>query len=340
MKLKKLLAVMIASAMLCGCSFGGVNTGAGTAAENSKTEQKENDQADADSTEDTASAQESNTPADIVKPSVENDTAAPEENAQTEGSETSSIEDIVTDTTESVISSASRLDSTPELQGETSNTKGDSDIVSTLTPETEEKLAQMVDDYAKIKWGVRYAPFKEIPDVVFSLAPYVDRFGKYNLILAITNLTPYEVTISGNGAPKNMDGTYSEASYFFADSIGSGNTYIRQMPCSGVPTGEVHWEDLTSDTAYRRFVPWEADWEIRSGKNCVLLNYNIYANEPFKAGDVFGLVVDSFGNIVDTFNIFESEVTSNLTGSIKSFTDYSAINASDLAFFVNPTTEK
>ena len=230
---------------------------------------------------------------------------------------------------------------------EENNGSGDSDDPirtedgSHLDSDVKEKLDALDTDYSKVNWGVQYSPFEDEPGLVISVAPYVDEYGTYKLIVGITNLLDTPITFSGGAEAKGKDESIVGETYIYEDSLGVGNTVIEIISCDDIPDGRIHWTDLKMQEGDSRYIPWEADWELLNGddKSEIIFKYNLYANEPFVAGYIYGLALDQDGNVVYVFDAYEDELTSNLTGSVTTYEDLSARGLKDVALFSNSLAE-
>ena len=242
-----------------------------------------------------------------------------------------------------------KSDNPAENKDESGNTDSDyssvgeskSDGNSYLDSETKKKLESLDTDYSKVNWGVQYSPFEDHPGIVISVAPYVDEYDTYKLIVGITNLLDTPVTISGGGEAAGKDGSIVGETYIYENAIGVGNTVIEVIYCDDVPDGRIHWTDLEVSGSDSRYVPWEADWELSNSDDFseYTLNYNIYAEEPFVGGSICGLAVDQDGNVVYVFDTYEENPTSSLSDSITAYENLSARGLKDVALFINPLAE-
>ena len=206
--------------------------------------------------------------------------------------------------------------------------------------EAEEALKKLDTDYNKVSWGVRYAPIEDLPGIIVSVAPAKEHNGVNGLIIAITNLYDEEISVAGGGTVKGLNGEDVGDFYLFADTIGTGSTFIRDVYCDGVPSGKIHWDSFETMETQKTFVSWEADWTIKereSGKPSV--DYSIYADRPFKAGYIYGLLLDGEGNIVDIYSAVDYTETDHLVGSMDGYENPRELGASDLALFANPVAE-
>ncbi len=242
--------------------------------------------------------------------------------------ETGGAEEAVNETITVTECDVSSLNAQPVTEGEYA-----------LNEDIKYMLGQLETDYNKVNWDSEFVPFKD--STVFSAASYDTGNDTYYYILAITNLGPEPITVSGEGHVKGEDGQNIGDLYLFADCIGSANTYVTSVYCSDIPNGEVEWTSLKEEPAsvYQKYVPWEADWTVENDPDseipAIRIVYDIYANETFDTCILNGLVLNEDGKIVDTFTDFVSEPTSEIKSSVSTYKDYSSLGVTDMALFAN-----
>ena len=210
---------------------------------------------------------------------------------------------------------------------------------SYLGKEAEEKIKLLDTDYSKVNWGVRYAPIEDLPGIVVSIAPAKEHNGVNGLVIAVTNLYSEEISVAGGGSVKGLNGEEVGTFYLFADTIGTGSTFIREVYCDGIPSGEIHWDSLETMETSKIYIPWEADWTIGEKDGHPEAAYSIYANRPFKAGYIYGLLLDNAGNIVDIYSTTDYTETDRLEGTMRGYYDPKELGVADMALFANPISE-
>ena len=191
---------------------------------------------------------------------------------------------------------------------------------------------------------MHFTPFDNdsLNGVIFSTASFYDSFGKWNTVLAATNLHSDEVSVSGKFRAEAMDGSYGEEMYVFADSIGPGNTFITVLPCGGVPSGNVHCEGLKTYAGVNTYVPWESDWAISGDAGHIVLTNTLYSANGgmLTAGDIYGLGLDADGNILYVFHDYNTENSSSVTSSMDCYNMDVIPEIKSVAFFANPLADK
>jgi hypothetical protein len=205
---------------------------------------------------------------------------------------------------------------------------------SSLKAECEKSLDSLDTDYSKINWGVKYSPFKDLPGIVFSVAPALHD-NSICLVVAVTNLYSEDVDVSGHGTAKGLNGEDISSFSLSAVAIGSGNTYIQAVDCGDTPSGEIRWENMEASPAKEKYVPWEADWTL-TGKEDYTLNYSVIAEDTCKAGTIWALLLDSGHNIVGVYSTYDDGTDRVLQGNIQGIRDIDRLGVTDAAIFVNP----
>ena len=244
-----------------------------------------------------------------------------------------------TESTTESIDESSILDTTSSSSDTSITDSSNSSSItnSLLSNDIASKLKSLQTDVNKVTWGVQYAPIEDMPGVVFSITPTADQYGNYVMLIAITNLYDTPVSISAEGTAKDTNGGDTANIYIFADTIGSGNTVINKVNCKDMPNGEVHWDKIEAKDTYRKYIPWEGDWSVGSENNAYFFKYNIYGNETFTPGDIWGLALDKDGFVVYVFNDYQIDKTKEVTNKLTAYTDLSKLGVKDFALFANPT---
>ena len=250
-----------------------------------------------------------------------------------------------TDNTGDEVVSKETQDEPEEKTTDTDTTNGTSMTTSSssgknsyLSEESQEIMDSLDTDYNKVNWGVQYSP-TGMEGIVISVAPYIDNGSNY-LAIAITNIYNEDATFS---AKATLKGKYSDevgSCSFYENAIRPGNTIIKLVYCSDVPTGEIHWEDIELPEVFDESAYWEADWALGTDADGFLkVDYTIYSNEKMTPGYVTGLVLDADGNIVAAFNDYNIDKGTELTGTITYYVSELPGKPVDVALFANPLVE-
>lgn len=196
-------------------------------------------------------------------------------------------------------------------------------------------------DYDKINWGVTYAPIEDMTNLTISVAPWVDSYDNPALLVAVTNMYDTNLNFSAKASAKDSSGNYVGDTYAYLSNIGPGNTSVFKIICrDGVPNGEIHWDELKVEEGIKTYVPWEADWNISNEGNMLTLDYTVNMSQAATIGEVYGLVIDKDGNIIDIFTDYINDEKSTITTSTQLYRENIATSgASDVALFMNPTTQ-
>lgn len=196
-------------------------------------------------------------------------------------------------------------------------------------------------DYDKINWGVTYAPIEDMTNLTISVAPWVDSYDNPALLVAVTNMYDTTLNFSAKASAKDSSGNYVGDTYAYLSNIGPGNTSVFKIICrDGVPNGEIHWDELKVEEGIKTYVPWEADWNISNEGNMLTLDYTVNMSQAATIGEVYGLVIDKDGNIIDIFTDYINDEKSTITTSTQLYRENIATSgASDVALFMNPTTQ-
>lgn len=195
-------------------------------------------------------------------------------------------------------------------------------------------------DYSKVNWGVTYSPIEDMPGVTISVTPMVDDCGTYTLILGVTNMYNVPINFSGQANAKDAKGNYIGDAFIYLSSIGYGNTSIATIYCpDGVPNGEIHWDELKISEGYSEYVPWAADWDASApDANTLELSYSVTMTESTNPGDVYGLILDDKGFVIDVFHDYVSDKGTTVSSSTSKYRkDITKLGVSDVALFINPT---
>lgn len=195
-------------------------------------------------------------------------------------------------------------------------------------------------DYSKVNWGVTYAPSEDMSGVTVSVTPMVDDYGKYTLIVGVTNTYDTPIDFAGKASAKDADGNYIGDSFIYLGSIGSGNTSIATIYCpDGTPNGEIHWDELQITEGYSDYIPWTAKWDVQAADDDNLtLSYDVTMEDATFPGDVYGLILDDKGFVIDYFHDYVTDKGSTVSSSTDKYRKgITQSGVSDVALFINPT---
>ena len=207
------------------------------------------------------------------------------------------------------------------------------------TTEVGDPVSVSETDYSKVNWGVTY-PIDGYEGLTISVTPYVDDYGIWYLIVGATNVYDTQITLSATAQAKDSTGAVIGDTFAYMD-IGSGNTNLFKIRCEEgkTPNGEIHWEDIKISESYRTYVPWVADWNISSPSDGELkLDYTITMADTATVGQVYGLLLDSKGYVIDVFDDYIGDKGKTMTDDDTMYrSDIMQSGAADVAFFANPT---
>lgn len=225
------------------------------------------------------------------------------------------------------------------IEETTETTTENTESTTTTNPNVGDPVSVGETDYSKVNWGVTY-PIDGYEGITVSVTPYVDDYGTWYLVVGVTSLYEGQVTFSGSAEAKDANGNIIGDTFAYID-IGAGNTNIFTIRCDDgtTPNGEIHWEDIKISDSYKEYVPWAADWTIDSnGNNEIVLNYTITNASSASVGQVYGLLLDSNGYVIDVFSDYVSDEGTTITDSDSIYrTNIINSGATDVAFFANPT---
>lgn len=230
------------------------------------------------------------------------------------------------------------VDETTEEIDDYSDTDDDnSDSPTTaryLSAETQAALDSLDTDINKVKWGVQYSP-TGMDHVVISITPYIED-DYYHLVMAITNLYYAPIIFDASGYAKGFNGENVADITIYESMIAPGNSAIVDIPCSDVPSGEIHWDVIETPDSYLTDAYWESDWSIGKEDDNLVLAYNIYSTDMFSPGYVYALALDENGYVIDCAYDYNIDEGTNVSGTIEF--DNSQFNGKivNVAFFANP----
>ena len=225
---------------------------------------------------------------------------------------------------------------TPTVEEPTTTTEEE----PTTTTEVGDPVSVNETDYSKVNWGVTYSPLEDMPGVTISVTPMIDGNGTYTLIVGVTNMYNVPINFSGQANAKDSAGNYIGDAFIYLSSIGYGNTAIATIYCpDGVPNGEIHWDELQISEGYSEYVPWAADWDATApDANTLELSYSVTMTESTNPGDVYGLILDDKGFVIDVFHDYVSDKGTTVSSSTSKYRkDITQLGVSDVALFINPT---
>ena len=218
----------------------------------------------------------------------------------------------------------------------TSNTGNETPATSSyLSAESQSILNGLDTDYSKVNWGVQYSP-TGMDGVVISIAPYTSSNLSF-LLVGVTNLYDQDITFSAKAIAKGTSGQEVGNSSFYELAIRPGNTIVKTIYCSDIPTGEIHWDYIELPKVYDKSVYWESDWTIQTDKDGFFeVPYRIVSEENMVPGSVTAVILDASGNILAVEDDYNIEEGTDLSGTISFYTKDLGGTPSDLAMFSNP----
>ncbi len=195
-------------------------------------------------------------------------------------------------------------------------------------------------DFSKVSWGVTYSLLEDMPGITASVTAFKDSFGYWYLIVGITNMYDRPLSLAGDAAAMDDNGECIGDTYVYLSNVGPGNTSVFKIYCpQGVPNGKIRWDNLSVKDGFKEYVPWCADWSLSFVDDDTLsVKYQIRSESDATPDNIFGLILDPNGFVIDIFEDTEFE-----TGTV--FTKENLIyhnGISDkpvryLALFINPT---
>ena len=218
----------------------------------------------------------------------------------------------------------------------TSNTGNETPATSSyLSAESQSILNGLDTDYSKVNWGVQYSP-TGMDGVVISIAPYTSSNLSF-LLVGVTNLYDQDITFSAKAIAKGTSGQEVGNGSFYELAIRPGNTIVKTIYCSDIPTGEIHWDYIELPKVYDKSVYWESDWTIQTDKDGFFeVPYRIVSEENMVPGSVTAVILDASGNILAVEDDYNIEEGTDLSGTISLYTKDLGGTPSDLAMFSNP----
>ena len=234
------------------------------------------------------------------------------------------------------------VDETTEEIDDYSDTEDDNSdsptTASYLSAETQAALDSLDTDINKVKWGVQYSP-TGMDHVVISITPYIED-DYYHLVMAITNLYYEPIIFDASGYAKGLSGENVADITIYESMIAAGNSAIVDIPCSDIPSGEIHWDVIETPDSYLTDAYWESDWSIGKEDDNLVLTYSINSTDVFSPGYVYALALDEKGfvedyyqYILDYYNIDEG---TNVSGTIEFDNSEFIGKIVNVAFFANP----
>jgi len=218
----------------------------------------------------------------------------------------------------------------------TSNTGNETPATSSyLSAESQSILNGLDTDYSKVNWGVQYSP-TGMDGVVISIAPYTTSNLSF-LLVGVTNLYDQDITFSAKAIAKGTSGQEVGNGSFYELAIRPGNTIVKTIYCSDIPTGEIHWDYIELPKVYDKSVYWESDWTIQTDKDGFFeVPYRIVSEENMVPGSVTAVILDASGNILAVEDDYNIEEGTDLSGTISFYTKDLGGTPADLAMFSNP----
>lgn len=267
----------------------------------------------------------------------------PEEKTDSQGAEETDesrlqavIESMISDLPTGVVEEAG---TTAEGAASTAASSGDeidyAKDFANLTPEARAALDALDTDYAKIYWGVEYS-VPTMEGVVVSVTPCFTE-SEMKLIVAFTNLYGYDITLEAEGTAKDESGNAIGKIHLYETAIGTGQTVLQSVHCSGMPDGRIHWDSfLCKESESDRYAYWESDWTIMGDNDGnIVIPYRITGAQEMQGRHVWALLLDENGFVLGCYEDYNDSTGTTIDGVIKTYrTDGSDIG--DLAFFANP----
>lgn len=244
----------------------------------------------------------------------------------------SMISDLPTDVVEEAGTTTEETSSAPASSGNDFDYAKD---FANLTPEARAALDALDTDYAKVYWGVEYS-VPTMEGVVVSVTPCFSESEK-KLIVAFTNLYGYDITLEAEGTAKDESGNAIGKIHLYETAIGTGQSVIQSVYCSGIPDGRIHWDSfLCKESESDRYAYWESDWTIMGDNDGnMVIPYRITGAQEMQGRHVWALLLDKNGFVLDCYEDYNDSTGTTIDGVIKTYrTDGSGID--DLAFFANP----
>ena len=150
-----------------------------------------------------------------------------------------------------------------------------------------------------------------------------------------------DTTFSAKAYAKGTDGQYIGQASFYETAIGPGNTVIKKIFCDGVPTGEIHWEDIELPNVYEESAYWESDWQLSTDSDgYIQVNYVVASNEYMMPGYVTAIVLDADGDILALEDDYNTSKGTTAEGTVKYYARELAGQPADVAMFTNPLKQK
>ncbi len=210
---------------------------------------------------------------------------------------------------------------------------------SYLSAESQSILNGLDTDYSKVNWGVQYSP-TGMDGVVISIAPYTSSNLSF-LLVGVTNLYDQDITFSAKAIAKGTSGQEVGNGSFYELAIRPGNTIVKTIYCSDIPTGEIHWDYIELPKVYDKSVYWESDWTIQTDKDGFFeVPYRIVSEENMVPGSVTAVILDASGNILAVEDDYNIEEGTDLSGTISFYTKDLGGTPADLAMFSNPLSPR
>ena len=206
---------------------------------------------------------------------------------------------------------------------------------SYLSEKSQSILNGLETDYSKINWGVQYSP-TGMDGVVISVAPYTASNLSF-LLIGVTNIYDQDMTFSARAVAKGIDGQEIGNVSFYELAIRPGNTIVKAVYCSDIPTGELHWDTIELPEVHDKSVYWESDWTIKTDQNGYFeVPYRLVSEENMVPGFVTAVILDANGNILAVEDDYNTNEGTDISGTISLYTKDLGGTPADLAMFSNP----
>ena len=206
---------------------------------------------------------------------------------------------------------------------------------SYLSEKSQSILDGLETDYSKINWGVQYSP-TGMDGVVISVAPYTASNLSF-LLIGVTNIYDQDMTFSARAVAKGIDGQEIGNVSFYELAIRPGNTIVKAVYCSDIPTGELHWDTIELPEVHDKSVYWESDWTIKTDQDGYFeVPYRLVSEENMVPGFVTAIILDANGNILAVEDDYNTNEGTDISGTISLYTKDLGGTPADLAMFSNP----
>ena len=189
------------------------------------------------------------------------------------------------------------------------------DEASELDEEVASVLANVDTDYNSVYWGTSYSIFEDLPGVVVSITPCMQK-DQYGLLVAITNLYSDDIWFNGSAVALDEDGNQIGETYIYEPNLGSGNTAVEVIDCGQtMPDGRVQWTEGQTMEASGTYVPWETDYSVSGNPEdgYLSVDYSFYASDgtPCTGSTLTVCLLDEDGLVIGVGTEFIEKIGEN-----------------------------